>query len=252
MSVLDAKNRTRVAIIIAIIMVAAVFGSFGYSLYTIRSARVTLPGQGTDTSAPGPTLHEQVQRVEVTADTVQSAIASLARADSHYRQLTVTTVWSGGSGTMTSQCWTDSGYTQTRSILPTGQIRYSLTDGETLYYWYSGSSQYLTAPDGTLDTDLAQRIPTYEDVLELDIQDISDAGYMAYGDHLCIYVETRQDDLGYTERYWVSVDSGLLVAAETLKGESTVYSVNATSPIQSPCPAGVRFALPNGTVLHQT
>lgn len=249
---MDAKNRTRVAIIIAIIMVAALFGSFGYTLFTIRSARVTLPDQSSDVIAPDPDLHEQVQRIEVTVDTVQSAIASLARADSYYRQFTVYTAWSGGSGIMTSQCWVDSGFTQVRTILPTGQVRYALTDGQTLRYWYSGSTQYLTAPEGTLDADLAQRIPTYEDVLALDVKRISDADYMAYGDHLCIYVETRQDDLGYTERYWVSVDSGLLVAAETVKDKITVYSVNATSPIQSPCPAGVRFVLPDGTVLHQT
>ena len=233
-------------------MVAAVFGSFGYTLYTIRSARVTLPSQSSDTSSPGPTLHDQVQRVEITVDTVQAAIASLERADSYYRQLTVYTAWPGGSGNMTSQCWVDSGYTQTRSVLPTGQVRYSLTEKDTLYYWYSGSTQYLTAPDGVANADLAQRIPTYEDVLNLDKQSISDAGYVAYGDHLCIYVATLQDELGYTERYWISVDSGLLVASETIKGETTVYSVNATSPIQTPCPTGVRFALPDGTILHQT
>ncbi|MBQ9974171.1 MAG: hypothetical protein IJP02_04345 [Oscillospiraceae bacterium] len=249
---MDANKRTRVAILIAIIMVAAVFGSFGYSLYTIRSARVTLPGQTPDTSVTDPTYHEQVHRVEVTPDTVQAVIASLSRPESYYRQLSVHTFWPGGSGSMTSQCWVDSGHSMIRTILPTGQVRYALSHNGKLYYWYSGSTKYLTAPKSTLDPDLAQRIPTYEDVLTLDKQSISDAGYMAYGDHLCIYAETIQDELGYAERYWVSVDTGLLVAAETVKDGQTVYSVNATSPIQAPCPTSVRFALPDGTVLHQT
>lgn len=233
-------------------MVAAVFGSFGYSLYTLRTARVTLPSQSTQVGDPNPDYHEQVLRVDITPQTVQSAIASLARCESYYRPVTVLTAWADGSESTTSHCWTDSGYTQTRTTMPTGQVRYTLSDGEQLHYWYSGSSTYLTAPSDTLDADLAQRIPTYEDVLALEPDSITDAGYKAYGDHLCIYAETLQDELGYTERYWVSVDTGLLVAAETLKDEVTVYSVNASAPVQSPCPSGVRFSLPDGTVLHQS
>ena len=249
---MDAKKRTRVAILIALIMVAAVFGSFAFSLYTLRSARVTLPTRQPASSDPGPSYQDQVQRVEIEPATVQAAIASLERADSYYRQLTVHTYWPGGSGSTTSQCWVDGGYTQTRTVLPTGQVRYSLSgDGQT-YYWYSGSSQYLTAPENTLDSDLAQRIPTYEDVLALPVESIAQAQYAAYGDHLCICVDTLADSLGYTERYWISVDTGLLVAAETVKGDVTVYFLNATSPAQTPCPTGVRFALPDGTLLHQT
>ena len=91
---------------------------------------------------------------------------------------------------------------------------------------------------------------TYEDVLALPSERIVDAGYGSYSEHPCIYVETDVDELGYLERYWVSVDSGLLIAAETLKGEQVVLSVNATYPITTPCPSNVRFALPDGTVLH--
>lgn len=249
---MDAKKRTRVAILIALIMVAAVFGSFAYSLYTLHTAQITLPGQQPDSSAPAPSYQDLVQRIEIEPATVQAAIASLQRADSYYRHLTVHTYWPGGSGSTTSQCWVDGGYTQTRTVLPTGQVRYTLSGSGTTYYWYSGSSQYLTAPENTLDPDLAQRIPTYEDVLDLPVESIAQAQYAAYGDHLCICVDTLEDRLGSIERYWISVDSGLLVAAETVKDGQTIYSLNATSPAQTPCPTGVHFALPDGTLLHQT
>jgi hypothetical protein len=73
---------------------------------------------------------------------------------------------------------------------------------------------------------------------------------MDYEGHACIYVETRADEHGYTHRYWIGVDSGLLVAAQTRKGEQVVYSLNASSTIHTPCPASASFRLPDGTVLH--
>ena len=51
-------------------------------------------------------------------------------------------------------------------------------------------------------------------------------------------------------RYWVSVDSGLLVAAESEEDGVLVYRMSAYSPAQSPCPADGEFELPDGTVLH--
>ena len=145
----------------------------------------------------------------------------------------------------------DGGYTYVRRSMPSGQMRYFLsTPDNIVYYWYGGSSTWLTAPAGSLSADLSQRIPTYEDVLALDAEKISAAGYDAYSEHPCIFVETLQDQLGYVERYWVSVDSGLLVAAQTLKDEKVIYSVNATAPVQTPCPTDAVFSLPDGTVIH--
>ena len=45
----------------------------------------------------------------------------------------------------------------------------------------------------------------------------------------CIYVETAEDEWGYAQRYWVSVDTGLLVVAERLQKGETVYRMAALS-----------------------
>lgn len=246
---MEQNRRTRVAVLIALIVLLAVFGSFAYSIYSSRTAGVILPSAQPDVGVGSPGS-EHAQRVEISVDTVQAAIASLTRSDSYYRPLTVQTHWDGASSVTSVQTWVDGGYTYSRVVLPSGAVRYSLSDGTTLYYWFSGNTSYLTAPANSLNADLAQRIPTYEDVLNLPAGRIHDAFYGAYGEHLCIYVETVADELGYLERYWISVDTGLLVAAETVKDETVVLSVNATYPITSPCPAGVRFALPDGTELH--
>lgn len=249
---MEQKSRTRIAVLIAVVMVAAVFGSFGFSLFSARPPEIVLPTVQPDSSADSSSVagDDHGLRVDVTVDTVQAVIASLDRAGSYYRQLSVQTLWDGGSSTTSVQTWVDDGYTFVRSVPSVGQSRYSLTTPDAVHYWYGGSSAWRTAPKGSLSADLSQRIPTYEDVLSLDKQNIRTAGFEAYGDHPCIYVETHLEELDYLERYWISVESGLLIAAQTWKTDEMVYSVNATAPIQTPCPTDVVFALPNGTVLH--
>lgn len=249
---LNHNNRTRIAVLIAIVLVVAVFGSFGLSLFSTQTPKITLPDLSPDSSTTdiSSTTDDPALRIEVTTETVQAIIASLDRATSYYRQLSVQTNWPGGSGITSVYTWTDNEYSFVRSVSPSGITRFYLCEGNTVYYWYDGNSTWHTAPTDSLSPDLTQRIPTYEDVLALDPEQISDAGYGAYGNYPCIYVETHEDEFGYLERYWIGVDSGLLIAAQTTKGDEVIYSVNVTSPIQMPCPTDAVFALPDGTVLH--
>ena len=57
-------------------------------------------------------------------------------------------------------------------------------------------------------------------------------------------------ELGYTERYWISVDSGLLVAAETEKDGEVVYAMTARDVVSPLDETQGIFVLPDGTVLH--
>lgn len=68
-----------------------------------------------------------------------------------------------------------------------------------------------------------QAIPTYEEILALPPETITQADYRTVSDVRCIYVETAEDEWGYTQRYWVSVDTGLLVVAERLYDGEPVY-----------------------------
>ena len=88
-------------------------------------------------------------------------------------------------------------------------------------------------------------------MLALDRDDITAAGYELRGDLPCVYVEVFQSELQYRERYWVSVESGLLVAAETIKDGETVYRMSSYQ-VESPLSdAKDSFTLPDGTVLHR-
>ena len=92
---------------------------------------------------------------------------------------------------------------------------------------------------------------SYEDVLALAPEQIAQADYRMVSDVRCIYVETAEDDWGYTQRYWVSVDTGLLVVAERLQDGETVYRM-ASLAVDETAPDAQNFVLPDGTDLLQT
>lgn len=252
---MEEKNRLILVAAITVVITAAMFTSFGRSLMATSLPTVILPepeqiqsGQ----SAPGEEVFHSLLRVEVTPDTVQNVIASLARSSSYYREVTVETFWDSGSSAAEVQIWVDGEWTHVRQTLPSGLIRHDLIGEEQIFYWYDGEAVWCTAPASDTSADLAQRLPTYETVLALPVDSISDAGYEVKEGIPCIYVEVHGSVAGYQERYWISVDSGLLAAAETIiEQNDVVYRMSALNPIQSlPVSEKGLFSLPDGTVLH--
>ena len=89
------------------------------------------------------------------------------------------------------------------------------------------------------------------DETKTGLEQIIQADYRMVSDVRCIYVETAEDDWGYVQRYWVSVDTGLLVVAERLQKGETVYRMAALEADQTAPPAET-FTLPDGTdLLHR-
>lgn len=146
---MDQKNRLIIAIAVTLLIVAAMFTSFGRSLFSMRTEHIQLPEPGASSSSQegggSSQSAELFQRVEVTPQTVQSVIRTLERSTSYYWELTVETFWTGGSSATSVQTWVDGGWSHTRQVLPSGLIRHDLISEDTVYYWYEGSSDYLTA-----------------------------------------------------------------------------------------------------------
>ena len=190
-----------------------------------RSSRVVLPD--TNTSAEGggdlPAEGGALTVVEVTPETVQAAIATLHRPAAYSRSMTVEYLWNGGSNTAEITASVSGGWSRTDRTLPDGQTRHAITNGETTYIWYNSEADVFTGPAGEISPDAEQTIPTYEDVLALPPEQIAQADYRMVSDVRCIYVETAEDDWGYVQRYWVSVDTGLLAVAERLQDGETIY-----------------------------
>lgn len=242
---MEQKNRSVLVIAIAVTVLLAVLVSFGVPALT-AVPEVELPdleqeaGQG----------NQELLPVDVTPETVQDVIATLARPESYYRELTVTLSWTGGSAASQVKIWADDGYVKT-SVTASGVTQQRLVGDGTLYLWYGGDQTWKEiALDGS-SGDLAQRIPTYEDVLDLDQDRINAARYERKNDRDCIYVEVRDEALNTLDGYWIETDTGLLWGAESREGERTVYEVSSGT-LTVPLDDGVSFALPDGTVLHES
>jgi hypothetical protein len=141
------------------------------------------------------------------------------------------------------------GWTRLDRTLVDGRVRHTLTDGETTYIWYNSERTVYTASAGEITADMEQSIPTYEEILLLSADTIAAADYRTLGEGVnCIYTETAEDTEGEALRYWVSVDTGLLVAAEKLLDGETVYRMWETAIELSPSMTE-EFTLPDGTVV---
>ena len=236
------------AVLAAAILIAALM--LGGSLN--RTAHITLPPSNPprDPAAEGEDPGGGVTVVEIAPETVQAAIASLSRPGNYGRSITLEYLWPGGGGTQELYTIVRGPWTRVDRGLPDGSTRISVTNGQETYIWYGydGGAETVSVPAGEFSADVEQSIPTYEDILDLPVEEIVLADYRPLEALTCIYVETAPDQSGYITRYWVSVENGLLVQAERLLGEDSVYRMTALYVDETEYDAS-RFTLPDGTVL---
>lgn len=190
--------------------------------------------------------------VSITPETVRPAINTLSRPAAYSRVQTVETFWSGGSGQSSFQIYVSGTRTRLDATLPDGSVRHTLvekTEEQTLAgVWYDEEAEWTLLRSPDLTADLAGRMLSYEALREVPVEDIALADYREENGAGCIYVETHPDEAGYRDRYWVSVESGLLTTAERLYGETVVYRFTAGEADVSPQEESL-FLLPNGSTL---
>ena len=229
-----------------IVLVAA----FLVRLTLHRPPAVTLPAPG-DTESGGAvvpeTRQDAVRRVEVTPETVQRVIERLARPENYSRTITIERFWPGGSGVSTASVRAAEGWLRVDAGENEETARHVINGGGSCWVWYGAGERVFTGA-AALTGDEEQGIPSYEDVLLLDVSEIAAADYRAFEGLECIYVETKPDEAGYTQRYWVCVEDGLLAAAERASGEDLVYRMTALSA-QLGGVDGQAFRLPDGEYL---
>ena len=247
---MDRRNLNRItagALTLSILIVALMLsGSLS------QPSRIVLP-QEEKTTDEIPGLSDSsgnaLTAVTVTPQTVQAAIETLSRPNIYLRTVSVQHFWSGGSGTAETTVSVNGPWTRLDRTLPDERLRHTLTDGEITYIWHSDSDTVFQGAAGDISADMEQSIPTYENVLTLPVSSIVTADDRTISDLTnCIYVETAADEAGYSLRYWISVETGLLVAAEKVLGEETVYRMWEVNMDLAP-EFGEEFTLPNGTIL---
>ncbi|MCI8829151.1 MAG: hypothetical protein HFE98_10010 [Ruminiclostridium sp.] len=243
---MEKKYQTVLITAIALTVFAAVFVSFGLPALG-GTPKVTLPDISQD--AAGET---EFLPVEVTPKTVQSVIGTLSRPEAYHRETQINYYWHSGNQSGSTTCaveiWADGSYVKTELRPTNGSVEHRLVGNGKLCIWYAGDNNWkeMAAPEG--GGDLAQRLPTYEDVLQLDPTEITAAGYETKDNIDCIYVQVCPAGLDTLDCYWIEMATGLLYRAETWEGGALAYEMVQTS--LQPLEEGVRFALPDGTVLH--
>jgi len=251
----------RKPITLVIIAVLLVFALLAFLLFfqdteTPEVRLAEIPVTEDDAGAPD----NPASFIEITPDNVQNVIATLERASAYSRTINQTRYWSSGTGSATSEAdiW----------VTPDA-LRIIWADGENMiltetayHIWFDDrphQSRPITAGLGTsLEQilDEFQGIPSYETVLELDPSQIIEAGYVLKNIggiyEYCIYLVFEGGSLGYTDRYYISLSSGLLIAMLTLDGDVPVFRME-TLRLTLETPPADMFTLPDGTsVLHDS
>ncbi|WP_409967301.1 hypothetical protein RFF05_11885 [Bengtsoniella intestinalis] len=209
-----------------------------------RTTYITLPTDTADAEQTTTNPDDAVNAVAVTTDTVQDIIASLSHSD-YRRTVRIEQLWSGGSGSRDITVTQVGGNQRIDEVLADGRTQHTVSAQDILYVWFDEELPIYQSPVGAFTADQLQGIPTYEDVIGLPVGSISDAGYESLSGVRCIYVETVTDSDGYQSRYWISVDSGLLVAAERLEHDITIYRMAVVSE-ETIADENTYFVLPDG------
>lgn len=224
-----------------------------FFLYDIsgKTPAVTLPTPIASNSAasprPGDNTGVDGKKLEVTADNVQSVVATMNRQESYSENITVTSFWSGGKAEYKISAFARSG---TYRLSVSGPVRTGkniiIAEGK-VYVWYDGSKSYYIGNAGaeTALIDRYEMIPTYEEILKLSKSDILEAAFKPINNEPCIFVRARSGEFDYFYEYYVSVNTGLLKAAFTYDVETLIYSMTADSVALS-VPSADMFKLPDG------
>ena len=246
---MDKKRMTYVTmgfgVLLMVVLVLLVWGG------RRQSGQIVLPEIQSDGAGVGEGSRDSLNTVSISPETVGAAVSvlSLSRPTAYSREQVVETFWSGGSGKSVTQVYVSGDSTRLDTVLPDGGVRHTLVragEPPAAGVWYDEETDWVRLAD--LSADQAGRMPTYETVRDLPAEDIALADYReAYGGW-CVYVETRDAGDGYQDRYWVSVDSGLLAAAERLWKDEVIYRFSAGEPSVSPQEEAL-FLLPDGGTL---
>lgn len=204
---------------------------------------ILAPLSTADVSVGAPVETQDDHIIAVNADTVKTVIATLSRADSYSRALTVQSFWNGGNATTMIQVWCHGSNQRIRIEPENGPAKNILIRGGEEWIWYDDSASRWHGPTRPGDADAWQTLLPYEDVLTLDRKAILDAGYDLYNGENCVFVRYKSGALGYESVCWISDSSGLPLAQETYDGDVLIYTMRSTVPDIS-TPEESVFAIP--------
>lgn len=214
------------AIIIVIVVMLKLLSPTSYNL----AISVPSPAGTSSTSASS----DGKKHLDVTPETVQTALKTLSRADSFSRTYSIKSYWNNGANESDStlKMWQKS-KNMRLNISENNTAKNILVRDNKLYVWYDGVNGVFSSElsDSALssETDKFSRLVTYEDIYNVPSGDITDAGYRDENSQSCIFAEYKSSDGNYVNQIYVSIDSGLLVSTYIHEGTALVYSMESVS-----------------------
>lgn len=167
-------------------------------------------------------------RIEVNPETVQEVIGTLEAAMVYSREITFKTFWPGGEGLSTITVKANNDKLRIRETIG-GESRNALILGEELYIWYDGGEVF-AGRAAQNETDRLQRMISVSHILEIPESDILEASYTELDGVPCVYVKFLSGELGFTEGAYVSVATGLLMAADSYDGDTLLSQLRSSEP----------------------
>jgi len=241
--------------IFGVLFVIIVAGSMLLTSFMRRESDVIpLPeASASATERPAPPEQDALNRVEVTPDTIQAVISTLARPQIYSRDILIESYWDGGRVEYDVTVSVAGDMTSLRTLSSAGIEKRIIITQDTLYIWYTGdrtlySGGLGSSGDGRRTADEWQMMVTYEDILGFDKNDIIDAGRIEYGDEDCVYVVYRSPLLGYIRTYYISINLGLVTGAEEYDETGAPVYMMTAGECAGEVDAAL-FVLPDGTDL---
>lgn len=226
------KNRLSPQLILIIIAVTAltVLAVYGGGILNPggEDDAVVLP-MPTQEPLPEPTDTVSVNRAEVTPETVQAVIGTLSRADSYARLLRVELFWDGGESSSLVSVYAKGALFRVNVSGPGGEEN-CLIRGSDFWLWYDDPDEYYhgaLGDDGGTAADEFQQILTYEEILGIPSDSITGADYVEYAGEPCIFAEYETGELGFITQVYISVETGLLMGAVKLDGDTVIYRMKS-------------------------
>lgn len=170
----------------------------------------------------------QLSMLEIRPDTVQLAIEAMSRPAAYTLHVAVETFWSSGSGLTESTVYVRDDAYRVDTQMPDNGVRHFLTADGLSYIWYDEEKTAAPVETGAFSQDAELRIPTYEDILQMDPKQILAAGYGNYEGSYCIHVTTGDAD--NTTEYWIGTETGLLIGCERYEHGEIFYRMTSLPP----------------------
>lgn len=165
------------------------------------------------------------QAADVTPETVWAVLQTLSPVRNYSRAVIVDTFWEAGSGTELLLVWARGDSLRLRSD---GEGKNLLATAEGLWVWYDDAPEVFSAPAADRELGRYQRILSWETLVTEDAE-IAAAAYTEFEGERCIYAAVRSGAFDYVTEVYVSLESGLLVAADSYEGEKCVYRMRSGS-----------------------